>query len=394
VKLPRFRPSCFPLIKECFSINRFVSIDILRTAAIIGMIQVHFTTILSTYYDSSSSLLFIISGLVGAFPAPLFTFLVGMSLFISVIRQENSGLQPGVIADRNLRRGMALFFLGLLFATLIWTPAEVFGWDILTLIGASLLIIFPLRKLNNGILTAVILIIVAVSPFLRIWSDYPSYWNHWGDYVTSSDLKGVLLGFVANGYFPLLPWLIFPLCGYLVGRACFRGELPHLPKSLMPLGAGLVLLSAGLLLVESAIVSKASLVGVYIAPFTFYPASTTFLAMALGIILILFVLTFRFFDLQAERPLNNWFLTFSRRFSRYALTAYVMHHAVMVWPILLAANYSGRPDHWFYYGNVVSAAYALALSLLFIVLFYGLIVLWDKHEGRYSFEWLLRRLTG
>lgn len=380
--------------KECIFIKRFDSIDILRTVAIIGMIQVHFTTILSTYYDSSSSLLLNISDLVGAFPAPLFTFLVGISLFISVKRQEKSGLLPGAISDRNLRRGMALFFLGLLFATLIWTPSAVFGWDILTLIGASLLIVFPLRKLNNGILTAVSLIIVAVSPLFRIWFDYPSYWNRWGDYVTSSDLKGVLLGFVANGYFPLLPWLIFPLCGYIVGRACFRGELPRLPKSLLPLGAGLVILSTGLLLVESAIDSNANLVSFYISPFTFYPASTTFLAMALGIILILFVLSFRFFDLQAEKPLNSWFLTFSRRFSRYALTAYVMHHAVMVWPILLAANYTGRPDHWYYYGDVVPAAYALALSLLFILLFYGLIVLWDKHEGRYSFEWLLQRLTG
>jgi uncharacterized membrane protein len=254
--------------KECIFIKRFDSIDILRTAAIIGMIQVHFTAILSAYYDSSS-LLLNISDLVGAFPAPLFTFLVGMSLFISVKRQEKSGLLPGAISDRNLRRGMALFFLGLLFATLIWTPSAVFGWDILTLIGFSLLVVFPLRKLNDGILTTVILIIVAVSPLFRVWSDYPSHWNHFGDYVTSSDLKGVLLGFVANGYFPLLPWLIFPFCGYLVGRTCFRGELPRLPKWLLPLGAGLVLLSTGLLLVESAINNKASLVSFYISPFTF-----------------------------------------------------------------------------------------------------------------------------
>jgi uncharacterized membrane protein len=189
------------------------------------MIQVHFTELLSAYYDSSS-LLFNISDLVGSLPAPLFTFLVGMSLFVSIKRQESLGFPPEAISDRNLRRGMALFFLGLLFAALIWAPAEVFGWDILTLIGASLLIVFPLRKLKNGILTAIIFL------------------------------------------------------------------------------------------------------------------------------------------------------------------------AVLVWPIFFAANYTGRPDHWFYYGDVVPTAYALALSLLFILLFYGLIVLWDKCEGRYSLEWLLRRLTG
>lgn len=373
--------------------KRYDSIDILRALAIIGMIQVHFVEILSSYYDSSS-LLYQISDYVGSLPAPLFTFLVGMSLFISVKKQELSGAEPQAIADRNLRRGVAIFFLGLVFAALIWTPAEVFGWDILTFIGAALIIVFALRKLSNNSLKTIIIVIFAASPLLRIWSDYHSYWNHWGEYVPAANLKGTLLGFTLNGYFPLLPWLIFPLCGYLVGRAFFSGNSLHLPRFILPFGLALTAFALGLMFTNSVLGISNEPAAWYLSPFTFYPASTSFLLIALGIIMLLFWVFYRRFDLNQGEPKTGKFLTFCRRYSRYALTAYVVHHAVLVWPLLAAASYTGKRDHWFYYGEVLPTVYSLLLSLVFIVLFYLIIILWDRRSGRYSFEWLLKKLTG
>jgi len=373
--------------------KRYDSIDILRALAIIGMIQVHFVELLSSYYDSSS-LLYQISDYVGSLPAPLFTFLVGMSLFISAKKQELSGAEPQAIADRNLRRGVAIFFLGLVFAALIWTPAEVFGWDILTFIGAALIIVFTLRKQSNKSLTAIMIVILAVSPLLRIWSDYHSSWNHWGEYVPAADLKGALLGFSLNGYFPLLPWLIFPLFGYLVGRACFGGDSLHLPRFILPVGVALTAIALGLMFTNSVLGISNEPAAWYLSPFTFYPASTSFLLIALGIIMLLFWFFYRRFDLNQGEPTTGKFLTFCRRYSRYALTAYVVHHAVLVWPLLAAASYAGKRDQWFYYGEVLPTAYSLLLSLVFIVLFYLIIILWDRRGGRYSFEWLLKKLTG
>ncbi len=358
------------------------------------MIQVHFAEILSSYYDSST-LLYQVSDIFGSLPAPLFTFLVGMSLFISVKRQEEAGVEPQALADRNLRRGGAIFFFGLAFAALIWTPAEVFGWDILTLIGASLLIVFPLRNLGNKLLISLAVLIIAVSPLFRIWSDYYRYWNHWGEYVPAADLKGVLLGFTLNGYFPLLPWLVFPICGYLIGRACFGKEQATLPRFLAPTGAALVVISLlfAFLAAQFPSLNGAALAGL-VAPLTFYPASATYVGLTLGIIFILFALFFRLFDQKTEKVQDGKLLMFFRRYSRYALTAYIVHHAVLVWPLLAAASYAGKRDHWFYYGEVMPTLYSLLLSFLFVALFYVVIIFWEKRDGHYSFEWLLKRLTG
>jgi uncharacterized membrane protein len=259
------------------------------------MIQVHIVEWLSGYIDNKSPL-YQLSELVGSFPAAMFTFLVGMSLFISVKKQENIGVDPGLIADRNLRRGVAIFFFGLLFLIFVWMPEEVFAWDILTLIGASLLILFQLRKLSTKALLSIAIFIVVASPVIRLFTDYDSYWNKWGEYATSFEMPEVLMGFFANAYFPLFPWIVFPLIGYVVGRACFENKEPRLPGLLLPAGFILVIVSLVMIFISSNInLSEAA--AWYISPFTFYPASTSFLLLAAGINFLLFVFFYRLVDL-------------------------------------------------------------------------------------------------
>ncbi len=356
------------------------------------MIQVHIVEWLSGYFDSHSTL-YQLSELVGSFPAAIFTFLVGMSLFISVKRQEDEGVDPGLISDRNLRRGMAIFFFGLLFLIFVWMPEEVFAWDILTFIGASLLILFPLRKLSSNILLSVMLFILVISPVIRIYTDYYSHWNKWGEYVSSFELPGVLMGFFANAYFPLFPWLIFPLGGYIVGRACFGGKVLHLPKILLPAGVILVAVSLAMIFISS-MPGLPKLIAWFVSPFTFYPASTSFTFLAMGINILLFVLLFRIFDLKEREKQDSLFLVFCNRYSRFALTAYVVHHALFLWALIAYSHYLRELYRWQLYGYIMPTAYALVVVLVFIILFYLLIVAWDKRDGRYSFEWWLHRLTG
>lgn len=356
------------------------------------MIQVHIVEWLSGYYDSHTTL-YQLSELIGSFPASLFTFLVGMSLFVSVKRQEERGIDPGLIADRNLRRGMAIFFIGLLFMIFVWMPEEVFSWDILTFIGASLLILFPLRNLSSKKIISIILFILVISPIVRIYTDFHSHWNRWGEYVPSFDMPVMLLGFFANAYFPLLPWLVFPLAGYLVGRACFGDDILRLPKVLLPAGIGLIIVSLAMIFLSSAS-DVTGIVAEYISPFTFYPASTSFILLALGINVLLFIFFFRLFDLKEREKKDNLFLVFCRRYSRYALTAYVVHHALFLWALIAYSYYLRELYRWQYYGYIMPTAYSLVVVFVFIVLFYFVIVAWDKRDGRYSFEWWLRRLTG
>ena len=384
---------CF-LIKgnEAIYIKRYHAIDILRTIAIIGMIQVHVVEWLSGYIDYKSPL-YQLSELLGSFPAAMFTFLVGMSLFISIKRQEAEGVDPQLIADRNLRRGVAIFFFGLLFLIFVWMPEEVFAWDILTFIGASLLIVFQLRKLSSKVLLSIALLVVAVSPVIRMLADYHSHWNKWGEYTISFAMPDVLMGFFANAYFPLFPWIVFPLLGYVIGRACFGEQELRLPKILLP--AGFILIIASMIMIYiSSMVNLPEAVSWYISPFTFYPASTSFLLLAMGINILFFVLFYRLFDLKQKTLSDSRFLIFCNRYSRYALTAYVVHHALFLWWLIAYNYYKGELFRWTLYGYIMPTAYAMLVVLIFITLFYLLIVAWDKSGGRYSFEWWLKRLTG
>jgi uncharacterized membrane protein len=59
--------------------KRFASIDVLRAIAILLMIQVHFVENLSPR-EASSAALYDLSEVLGMLQAPLFGFLMGLSL--------------------------------------------------------------------------------------------------------------------------------------------------------------------------------------------------------------------------------------------------------------------------------------------------------------------------
>ena len=125
--------------------KRLASIDVLRAVAILLMIQVHFVENLSPR-EASSAVLYDLSQVLGALAAPIFTFLLGLSLWLWLRRETGLGRVEVELRRVVVRRGLFLFGAGLAFAVVIWLPQEVFIWDILTLLGASTLILFLLRR--------------------------------------------------------------------------------------------------------------------------------------------------------------------------------------------------------------------------------------------------------
>ena len=76
-----------------------------------------------------------------------------------------------------VRRGLFLFGVGIAFAFFVWLPDKTFNWDILTLIGASTLILAAVRKMPPLVLAGICLLVLLASPPLRQLSDYASYWE-------------------------------------------------------------------------------------------------------------------------------------------------------------------------------------------------------------------------
>jgi len=132
-------------------------------------------------------------------------------------------------------------------------------------------------------------------------------------------------------------------------------------------------------------------VELYLGEMTFYPASTTFIFGTTGILLAGFWILFIIFD-SKQKTANGRHWIFLKRYSRFSLTTYIVHHAIHVWPLYLLALYEGRSDIWWYFEDAMSTPTALILSLLFIICFYGILILMEKRR-KYGFEGMIRWLS-
>jgi uncharacterized membrane protein len=324
-----------------------------------------------------------------------------MSQFISLRRWAGLGRPESEIATRTARRVVLIFFTGLLFATAIWGPRYVFDWDILTFIGFSILALYPLRRLRPGYLPLIAAGVVAASPLLREWAHYSHYWDAaYTEYSHDFTSRDVFLGFWVNGYFPVFPWLTFPLLGFATGRwfLVVSGRKRGQDRWLLLAGSCLVVLAGVAVLVNSTLqhaqdtaLQPQGALGWYVSGLEFYPATTTFVVGTLGVVLLLFWLLRTLLDLRPAAG-RAW-MTFFRRYSRFSLTTYVVHHAVHVWPLIVMGT-TPHHDKWYYYGDAVSPLAALLLAVTFVALFYVALIVWERRGARYSFEWILGRLVG
>ena len=210
--------------------TRLVSIDVLRTTAIVLMTVVHFVENLAGSYDIESG------PFIGAnrywwmptgFAAPLFTFLSGVSYRLWADAQAARGRDTDEISKITVRRGLFLILFGFAFNVLVWMPEDVFNWDILTLIGTAMLALDVARRTAPAVPAVACGLLVGLAPTLRAVADYRASWAE-GFYDYEFTLGEVVLGYFATGYFPVFPWLALPLAGFLAapliyGRHDHRG---------------------------------------------------------------------------------------------------------------------------------------------------------------------------
>ncbi len=188
--------------------------DILKGLAVILMIQVHIMELFARE-DIFSSLTGKISLFMGGVPAaPVFMLVMGY--FISRSRKN---------LIQQILRGVKLILLGLLlniglnFHLLIrimlgeyqLNPWEyILGADILFLAGFSIILISLIRKIFQErfyfyILLALLLVII--HPHIPLF----------GKNGAMKYLQAFFYGYYHWSYFPLLPWLAYPLVGFAFG---------------------------------------------------------------------------------------------------------------------------------------------------------------------------------
>lgn len=380
--------------------TRLNSIDLLRALAIIFMVQVHFVENLSRRTPPQIPL-YEASFIPGNVAAPLFTFLVGVSLWLSLNRRRANGQPERLIAGQTLRRALAIFVVGLIFNLMIWGSEDFFDWDILTLIGTALALVYAAGFLPGWVIPVLCIIVLAASPPLRTLTDYGSHWlfryGRYTEYIVPSNFKDIVLGWALHGYFPVLPWAIFPMAGYASARNLLGAETEvraHRARILAAAGVMLGLVGLGAHIAWLRMDLDEPLAW-YLSPRTFYPASTSYVLLVLGIGMAGFAGLWLALDSNEERRVKireqGW-MAILGRYSRYSLSVYVIHHAAHLWPMYAAGLVAG--DVWTYWQSWMMPAGALALTGVFLVICYLALAGWDKVGGHGSLEWLLARVVG
>ena len=191
--------------------NRTHTADVLKGIAILLMIQVHLVELFASDKLSSSSAGKVFMFLGGPPVAPLFMVLFGY--FISVTHKSTQQL---------IVRGLKIFALGMLINlalnfNLINSVRRgllqinilpfVFGVDILQFAGLSLIVIALLKHVLEQQLVVTLIIIIAsvlLGQYLIVY--IPE--NDFLKYITA-----FFYGSTKWSYFPLFPWLAYPLAG-------------------------------------------------------------------------------------------------------------------------------------------------------------------------------------
>lgn len=187
--------------------------DLLKGVAVILMVQVHLTELFARQdiYDSLAGKISLFLG--GPPAAPVFMAVMGY--YIAVSRRS---MQQMII------RGIKIIFLGLLlniglnFHLLIkiytgvfqFSPLPyIFGVDILFLAGLSIIVLAVMKRYFKFRLIPFIILLLFVLAFqyLLKYAFHTPVTNY------------IVVFFYGEGcwwsYFPLIPWLIYPLTGYL-----------------------------------------------------------------------------------------------------------------------------------------------------------------------------------
>ncbi len=372
----------------------------MRAIAIVFMVLCHCLIYLTPLNLQTPWLYFFSDNIVGDLAAPMFLFLVGVSQAVSAEREQRRGRNNQ--ASRTIKRGGAIVIFGLFFAVVAWGPRDIFNWDILPLIGVSLIAIAVIRRWPSVVIAALAGTLVVAAPSVRGYWNYVQFWGggvvsvaavtawfpHFlyspvEDYQGGFGLAQALRGLVACGYFPILPWLAFPLCGYVTGRHYTRGEVS---MGAVAIG-GLLLMVLGLAAgYKASLKANFDVIKDFLTPLAFYPNTTTMLLLQLGFVLTTFAVLTKLCDQQPQKSINS---SYCQRLSRYSLTVYVGHHFAFLWPLWLFGAINGQWD--MYYKKALPNVVGLSIGVAVLILLQPLLALWDRKGGKYSLEWFLKQ---
>jgi uncharacterized membrane protein len=378
--------------------TRVASVDFLRGVAIVGVALVHSILYLTPVESDVDPIYVVFEYVLGNVGAALFVTLVGVSFVLSM--RSRSGMANRTIVIGATIRGLFLVVVGILVSLVTTGPATVMEWDVLALIGISSIVLALVRNAPTWLLILLAGALWLAAPVVRATVGYLEWWGKSMKPVAGFLVDGTLMvpaadyhpgigvltglsGLLTSGWFPILPWLAFPVLGIVLGRQ-ITGDRR---VGMWWLGVGGVLFAGSLAVaLASASLGPSDPVAGYFTVLAFTPNSTSMLTLQLGLVLIVMGATH--LTLDGPRMIGRW-MDPIRLFSRYALTVYVASYVVLYLPIHLADVFDRSRAHVY---ALTTTGWALLFGVAFTFVTYAILRVWDRNGGVGSIEWLLNHL--
>jgi uncharacterized membrane protein len=280
--------------------SRLAYIDWMRGLACVLMFQTHcYDSWLSPEARKSSMRVW--SQLGGTLPAPLFTFLAGVSFALVTERLREKGVPRNATAKQTLLRGAEIFGMGLLFRVqefalgYPWSPwTDLLRVDILNILGLSMMLMGVLCWLTGygGVAAARIRTILAafLTATLVAMATPPLWTTHRPKFLPwplESYINGVHVFDKPQPWlFPLFPWSAFAFAGLAVGFFLFS-DFAKRREALTFAALG----GAGILACFLSVVFDSSPIRLY-AVYDYWHSNPSFFLMRCGILLVILSLVY------------------------------------------------------------------------------------------------------
>ena len=199
---------------------RYVSLDIARGLAVLGMIFMHFVSAETEHTGVAaiaSGLAFFLEGKAAA----LFCILAGMTWELQSAHAAN--LASSRSAWFMLRRALALAVVGVALHMFIWPTEILIPFALMMLVASSV------RRYGIHALLLTASLCLALIPVVLVYfSEYTKTdWNTDGSHLTDSGIGWATLRYlIFDGHYSLVPWLAFPLVGMVLMAKHREGTRP------------------------------------------------------------------------------------------------------------------------------------------------------------------------
>ncbi|MFN5181456.1 MAG: heparan-alpha-glucosaminide N-acetyltransferase domain-containing protein [Bacteroidota bacterium] len=283
--------------------SRNLSIDATRGLAIFTMIAANMAA-----YNLAEPHPFIFR-LYGSFAAPSFVFLSG--ILVPYIQKA---------LNRNFlyftKRGIATIVVAGLIDVFIWKLFPFSSFDVLYIIGISLIINYIFCKINSWLHLIISLLFFITSPFLQIYfgyADNPFEIALSEDGLITNWFNGpTIKNFLIEGWFPIFPWLGVSLLGSFTGRTFFNGQVRFKQKILIY--TGIIMMFLGIItwsITNPVLMTRSGYSEL------FYPPKICYFLTFLGFILFLIS--------SIEKILPKFILDVLSVYGQSSLLMYIMH---------------------------------------------------------------------